>query len=99
MTDSLTALVETLTVRVAQLEQALESRIAIEQAKGVLIERFDLEPEYAFEILRRAARAQRRRIHTVANEVVVSRDTPAAILAAVAALDGDGVVERQDPAA
>lgn len=97
--DSLEALVKSLTERNAQLEQALESRIAIEQAKGVLIERFDVAPDHAFEILRRASRTQRRRIHLIAAEVIDSRDTPAVVLASVAALDDDGVVEREDPAA
>jgi ANTAR domain. len=97
--ESLQALVASLTERNAQLERALESRIVIEQAKGVLIERFDLAPDHAFEILRRASRTQRRRVHLIAAEVVASRDTPAAILASVAALETDGVPEREDPAA
>jgi AmiR/NasT family two-component response regulator len=99
MTESIEALVESLTQRNEQLQRALESRIVLEQAKGVLIERFDVLPEYAFEILRRASRTQRRSIHLIAGEVVASRDTPAIILAALAALDSNGAVEREDPAA
>ena len=34
--------------RRAQLEHALQSRVAIEQAKGVVAERYGLEPEDAF---------------------------------------------------
>jgi hypothetical protein len=40
----------------AQLRAALVSRIVIEQAKGVLIERLDLPPEAVFNLLRSAAR-------------------------------------------
>jgi hypothetical protein len=97
--SSLEALVESLTERNAQLERALESRIVIEQAKGVLIERLAVPPDQAFEILRRASRTQRRRIHLLAAEVVESRETPVVILAAAVALGLDGAAEREDPAA
>jgi len=94
--SALVALVQLLAERNHQLEQALESRIVIEQAKGVLAERLELEPNRAFEILRRAARSQRRRIHVLAEEVVGSRQTPPAIRAAAAALDVDGNKPRAD---
>ena len=82
----LVALLQLLAERNRQLETALESRIVIEQAKGVLIERFSLEPQQAFDILQRASRSQRRRIHDVAAEIVATRETPPAILKAAAAL-------------
>jgi AmiR/NasT family two-component response regulator len=82
----LAALVQLLAKRNLQLETALQSRIVIEQAKGVLIERYSLDPQQAFDVLQRASRSQRRRIHEVAAEVVATRDTPPAILAAAAAL-------------
>lgn len=66
--------------RRAQLEQALRTRIVIEQAKGVLAERLDLSVDEAFEVLRRAARSSRTKIHALAVEVVSSRETPAALL-------------------
>jgi AmiR/NasT family two-component response regulator len=62
----------------AQLRFALESRIVIEQAKGVLMERLDLPPDVAFELLRAAARCSRAKIHAVAAEVVATRVMPAA---------------------
>jgi AmiR/NasT family two-component response regulator len=65
--------------RRAQLENALRTRIVIEQAKGVLAERFALDIEEAFDLLRRAARSHRLKIHTLASEVVNSRETPQAI--------------------
>jgi AmiR/NasT family two-component response regulator len=59
-----------------QLRQALASRIVIEQAKGVLIERLDLPPEDVFNLLRAAARRARMSIHVVAEEILKSRVTP-----------------------
>ncbi len=82
----LVALLQLLAERNRQLETALQTRIVIEQAKGVLIERYSLEPQQAFDILQRASRSQRRRIHEVAAEIVASRETPAAILKAAASL-------------
>jgi AmiR/NasT family two-component response regulator len=69
--------------RRAQLEEALRSRIVIEQAKGVLAERHELDVEQAFEVLRRAARSSRVKIHLLAADVVGSRESPAPVLAAL----------------
>jgi hypothetical protein len=63
----------------AQLRGALSSRVVIEQAKGVLIERFTLTVEAAFELLRSSARRSRRNLHEVAAEVVRRRQNPDAI--------------------
>ena len=54
----------------AQLQQALDSRVVIEQAKGVLAERHDISPHDAFQRLRNRARGDRRRVHDVAEDVV-----------------------------
>jgi ANTAR domain len=81
-------LVSTLARRAAQLQEALDSRIAIEQAKGVLVERFDLSPDEAFGLLRRAARSNRMPLHRLATTVVSSRETPPEL---------DGVARRQLP--
>jgi AmiR/NasT family two-component response regulator len=67
----------------AQLERALESRIAIEQAKGILAERLRLDLDQAFAVLRRAARCSRRRVHDVARDVLDQKETPPAVLAAL----------------
>jgi hypothetical protein len=61
----------------AQLVHALESRVVIEQAKGVLRERYGLSTEAAFELLRHAARSNRTKIHALAAKVVSSSETPA----------------------
>ena len=65
--------------RQAQLTQALHTRIVIEQAKGVLSERFDLDVDRAWGLLRAAARHDRIKIHDLAAEVVRSRSTPPSI--------------------
>nr|WP_281373241.1 GAF and ANTAR domain-containing protein [Kineococcus aurantiacus] len=53
-----------------QLQEALDSRVVLEQAKGVLAERHRVHPDDAFTQLRTRARAQRRRLRDVASEVV-----------------------------
>jgi GAF domain-containing protein len=56
-----------------QLQGALSSRVVIEQAKGVLAARLDIEMEEAFERLRKRSRDHRRRLVEVAEEVVNAR--------------------------
>jgi AmiR/NasT family two-component response regulator len=63
----------------AQLRHALESRIVIEQAKGVLAERYATAVEVAFELLRRGARSSQMRLHDLAADVLASDETPAPI--------------------
>jgi AmiR/NasT family two-component response regulator len=53
-----------------QLQGALTSRVVIEQAKGVLATRLDVEVEEAFELMRKRSRDERRRLVEVAEEVV-----------------------------
>jgi ANTAR domain len=59
-----------------QLRRALRSRIVIEQAKGILAERYELTMQEAFELLRGSARNHRMSIHALAETVVASRETP-----------------------
>jgi AmiR/NasT family two-component response regulator len=70
--------------RVDELQGALATRVVIEQAKGVLRERFGLPLDDAFEILRRAARSSRTRIHDLAHRVVEDAETPPEIAGLVA---------------
>ena len=72
-----------LRAKVDQLEAALESRVAIEQAVGMLAERYGLSMPDAFALLRQAARNSRRDLHVLAEEIVDVRPrTPAAVTAA-----------------
>ena len=59
-----------------QLTAALESRIAIEQAKGVIAERLGVGMDEAFDRLRRYARSHRRPLSGVAEEVVLGTLAP-----------------------
>jgi GAF domain-containing protein len=63
-----------------QLQHALESRVVIEQAKGMLAERASVGVDEAFSFLRGYARTTKRRLVDVAGEVVAG------------ALDADVVV-------
>ena len=62
-----------------QLSQALNTRIVIEQAKGVVAERQSLDMEQAFSYLRTHARNHNRRLADVAREVIAGT-LPAAAL-------------------
>ena len=53
-----------------QLQQALESRIVIEQAKGFLAARHGVAPDTAFIAIRQYARRNRLSLRTVAEQVV-----------------------------
>jgi GAF domain-containing protein len=57
----------------AQLQFALSSRVLIEQAKGVIMEREGVGAERAFELLRRRARSSERKLAEVAREVLAHR--------------------------
>jgi AmiR/NasT family two-component response regulator len=61
---------------IGQLEHALHHRVVIEQAKGILMEREQLDPAGAFDRLRKAARARRRRVSEVAAEVIAGDPLP-----------------------
>jgi hypothetical protein len=58
--------------RTIQLQTALDSRIVIEQAKGVLAERDAITPDQAFDRLRREARTRRMKLHELAAGIVGS---------------------------
>ena len=68
--------VDHLRTAVRQLEHALSARVLIEQAIGVLTERWHTTPRNAFEQLRRVARSKGRRVHDLAGEVVASCTDP-----------------------
>jgi hypothetical protein len=67
--------------RVAQLQHALTSRIVVEQAKGMLAERYSLTPGEAYELIRLAARSHGIKVHALSKNILGSpRVTPAIIL-------------------
>lgn len=68
--------VELLEERVGQLQHALSSRISIEQAKGVLSERHGLTTDQVFDVLRRYARNNGRRLRDVAASVLAGDVDP-----------------------
>lgn len=53
-----------------QLQEALSSRILIEQAKGMLAERWGVEADEAFVVLRQYARRHRLALHRAARTVI-----------------------------
>lgn len=57
-----------------QLQTALDNRVLIEQAKGVLAERLHLDMDEAFALLRRYARNHHRRLSDLAQAVVDGTD-------------------------
>jgi hypothetical protein len=70
--------------RAEQLQHALDSRIVVEQAKGILSERVGLEMDGAFSLLRYAARGAQMKIHVLAQAVVDADETPEAVVRALA---------------
>jgi GAF domain-containing protein len=60
----------------ANLRLALESRAVIDQAKGVLIERFKLTPDQAFQALVRVSMHANRKLRDVADDLVHTGELP-----------------------
>ena len=62
-----------------QLNHALNSRIVIEQAKGMVAERLGLNMEQAFSTLRNHARNHNLRLADVAQEIINGTLAPSAL--------------------
>jgi transcriptional regulator with GAF, ATPase, and Fis domain len=58
-----------------QLQTALTSRVIIEQAKGKLAERLDLDMDQAFSLLRDSARSRNRRLSDLAQAFIDGTET------------------------
>jgi GAF domain-containing protein len=63
--------------RADNLTTALETRTIIGQAQGILMEKFDIGAEAAFEFLKRVSQHENRRLATVAEAIVVQRESNA----------------------
>ena len=63
----------------AQLQHALNSRVIIEQAKGIIAERSGFDMEHAFAALRNYARNHNRRLVDVAHAVIAGTLTASAL--------------------
>jgi GAF domain-containing protein len=59
-----------------QLQRALDARVIIEQAKGALCARDGVTAGQAFEQMRRRARAERRRVVEIAQEIMSGAASP-----------------------
>jgi AmiR/NasT family two-component response regulator len=78
-----------------QLQHALNSRVVIEQAKGIVAEREGLNMEQAFSTLRKYARDHNLRLVAVAEAVIASSLAPSALgRLAQAKVDRDQVPTR-----
>lgn len=76
--------------RRAQLEQALQSRVAIEQAKGIVAERYGLELEESFRVIRQAARTHRMKLHVLVKAIRPGAPSPAELTAVLRETDRGG---------
>ena len=62
--------------QVEQMQNAIGNRTVIGQAQGILMERFDMGPDPAFQVLRRVSQADNIKLVQVAAELVRTRRTP-----------------------
>ncbi|HYH24051.1 MAG TPA: ANTAR domain-containing protein, partial [Blastococcus sp.] len=58
------------------LRQAMQSRAVIEQAKGILMERFKLTPDRAFDVLTRVSQEGNVKVRELARRVVETGENP-----------------------
>lgn len=78
----------------SQLQHALTSRIALEQAKGAIAHSLDLEVDEAFTVLRRYARDHGRKLVDIAT-MVVTRELSPQTLHQHELARSDGPIERK----
>ncbi|SFT83882.1 ANTAR domain-containing protein, partial [Geodermatophilus amargosae] len=74
------------------LQAALEYRAVIDQAKGVLIERYKITPDQAFQLLAQASMHANRKVRDIADELVHTGELP------VVVPRGEGGRRRPGPA-
>ena len=69
-TISLTYQIKQSRLLISQLQTALESRVVLEQAKGILAERMKIDFPSAFQEIRNHARQEQRPVHHVAADII-----------------------------
>jgi GAF domain-containing protein len=62
----------------ANLQKALDSRAVIDQAKGILMERYKLTAEQAFRALARISMQTNRKVRDIADQLVTTGELPSA---------------------
>lgn len=60
--------------RAQGLADALDSRTTIGQAQGILMQKFEMGADAAFEFLRRISQHENKRLHAVADAIVMQRE-------------------------
>jgi hypothetical protein len=65
------------------LQTALESRAVIDQAKGILMERYKLTADQAFQLLARASMTTNRKVRDIADHLVRTGELPVTARCAV----------------
>ncbi len=70
------AIAVTAAFEIEQLKAGLANRDVIGQAKGILMERFDLDPGRAFAVLARVSQQSHSKLHDVSVELVATRRLP-----------------------
>ena len=73
MTDIATQLLRDEQRRTAQLQDALENRVVLEQAKGMLAQAWHTSPEETFQPMREYARKNHLTLRSVAERIVGRR--------------------------
>ena len=62
--------------QIEQLNEAVTRRTMIGQAQGILMERFGIEADRAFQVMVRVSQQRNVKLHDIASELVTSRKTP-----------------------
>ena len=74
--ERLTVYADAQEIKVGQLQSALDSRVVIEQAIGMLAERFNIPFKDVLELLEAGARNTRQQMSAIAEALRESRQTP-----------------------
>jgi AmiR/NasT family two-component response regulator len=63
-------------VEIDQLQQALDSRLVIGQAEGIMMASLGVEPEQAIEYLKRVSSVTNRKVVDIAAEIAETKQLP-----------------------